>query len=278
MKKKTPPQENTEKEKKKVMENLAEMLKSPTTEETPVVTSEAELSVNVPPPELPQQPQSSVQINQQSELVVPLINLYTWFFKNSSRLQNVIITCPVLNEVQRTQYNYDPRKNLVLFVKRDGLTDAKQNLDLVLWKKPESYTMVDLDPLTMNVFEEGMEASFNVNTRIVMYAHTVKTGLYLFSCVNSNGLHIPYDMQKIKKNSSEFTVPGIPTTVDVDVKLAQPCSLDTLKILYPPFKKEENIVTNLDAVKFLQSKREKTVDNNHLMLIHKTISSIVFGG
>ena len=267
---------NKKKEKEKTnMENLAQMLKdTPVTQEVkPEGTSE--LSVNEQPASLPVVDVTPIQ-QTQNEVVIPLINMYTWFLKNSNHIPNVILTCPLLSETQRAQFNYDPRKNLTLFVKRNDVTDGKHNLDLVIWKKPEQYTMVDLEPQNVSVFEEGMEVSYRVNEQVSIFTYTVKTGLYIFTCVNSNGLQIPFDMQKVKKGSGDFRIPELPG-INIDSKLAENCSIDSLVILYPPFKKETDVVTNFDAVKLLQSKREKTVDNNHLMQINKTISAIIFG-
>jgi len=271
------PSINKKEKEKTNMENLAQMLKDATitTESEAKPEGTSELSINEQPALLPVV-EVTIEHQQQNEHVIPLISMYTWFLKNANHIPNVILTCPLLSETQRSQFNYDPRKNLTLFVKRNDVTDGKYNLDLVIWKKPEQYSMVDLEPQTLNVFEEGMEASYIVNQNTIIYAYTVKTGLYIFTCVISNGLHIPYDMQKVKKGSGDFKIPNVPE-INVETKLAQNCSIDSLVILYPPFKKETEIVTNFDAVKMLQSKREKTVDNNHLMLINKTISSIIFG-
>jgi len=198
---------------------------------------------------------------------IGVISLYDWFEKNKENFSNI-------SRVKVEAKGINTKSNLVFAVLKGKDKNGNIERELYTFKGADTFRVLDLPGIGMNIFNNGFKIIYGYNKSIVIKAYGIKTGLMISYCLNVEGKFIPYSNTKLKKKDSgiELVEPNIP---EISKRLAQPADLESVILLYKQLGKANyNIQTNMNLLDWFIEREKSVVDINHFLLIDKVLTYV----
>lgn len=246
--------ETINKENKRTMNDLSEMVKNGRTEE-PVVFSEGNIDV----------PQVDVNAEQevQDPSVINIICLGDWIDSNISNFPNIRKPTVSISGV-------DPAEQILLTIPVPNDTEGVEKRKLVVFDDTHLMPVLDKPAIDMQIYNNGFRVIYDLGNGIFVKSYGVRTGLISVFCNDINDQLIPYEIVRAKKRDTEI---GIVTNdaAAVAQKMSEALDFEALQLRYKQSSKAEDVTTNLDAITWLLDRQATIEDINHHLQIDNVI-------
>ena len=248
-------------------DNLAEMIQNENVQGQ--TFNEEDLAIPEAQPEDAPPIEEAVAVEETEEEGVNVTPLCDWFEGNSDRFDNV---GPVKVDIR----GVDPRRTLIIAanIKDSLLEDGSQERGLFVYNNADSYQVLDLPGLEMDIFNNGLKIiyDYNVEENIYLKTYGIKSGLSVVFCNMVDNMLIPYNVTRFKKKDKNLPIVVNPNVANISTRLDENVDTEKLQILYKSIEKSiENIVTVRDAVSWFLEKQKEVYDINHLLKIDNII-------
>lgn len=251
-------------------ENLSELVQQE--QEQPLVFSEEDLNLPDETEAQASTPEEEEEVQAAEEVQVEAVGIVTlgdWFAENSENFDNI-------NRVEVSIRGVDSQANLIMAVKDGtGETDEAGEDKRVLrtFDNAQIQPIIDLKGVDMQVYNNnnGFRAICEYVDGIYIKCYGVRNGMIAVFCNNIDGLLVPYNVTKVKKNDDSVEVVRR-NPAEVEVKLAEQANLEDLQLRYKQSSKAvDDISTNRDAVAWMLERQNEIYDINHHLQIDNVI-------
>lgn len=246
-------------------ENLSELVQQE--QEEPPVFSETDLDLPEDETEAkPVEEEEAVAEEPQAE-AIGITTLGDWFEPNLPNFDNI-------NQVKVSIRGVDPEATLIMAIK-DGSGEADDTGEakrvLRTFDNANIQPVLDLKGVDMQVYNNGFRVICEYQDNIYIKCYGVRNGMIAVFCNNINGMLVPYNVTKVKKND-DFVNVTRRNAAEVAVKLAEQANLEDLQLRYKQSSKAvDDITTNQDAVGWMLSRQDEIYDINHHLQIDNVI-------
>ena len=246
-------------------ENLSELVQQE--QEEPMVFSETDL--DLPEDTLTQATpeEEEAPVEEPQAEAIGITTLGEWFEPNLPNFDNI-------NQVKVSIRGVDPEATLIMAIKDgSGEVDDAGEYKRVLrtFDNANIQPILNLKGVDMQVYNNGFRAICEYVDNIYIKCYGVRNGMIAVFCNNINGILVPYNVTKVKKNDDSVLVVRR-NAAEMEVKLAEQANLEDLQLRYKQSSKAvENISTNMTAVQWLLNRQETIYDINHHLQIDNVI-------
>lgn len=196
-----------------------------------------------------------------------------WFSKHVDNFEDI-------NELE---FNIEgiPEKEMVLLtvpVGNDKLVNNVPQRRLEVIRNADSYMVFDKEPESIFFFTNGLfEITYDLGDNQYIISYAAKSGLLNFYAVKKDDIIIPiFMMPKLKRRDLSFNVYKFNNDILNDDILNKDIDINLLVYHYKQASKiQDEVKTNLDAIKWAISRKNEMIDLNHWIIIDKLIISIL---
>jgi len=245
-------------------DNLNEMIQeTPADEGAQFVPENLELAEDPSDEVAPIEPEAT--INE-----IAIVTLGGWFEKYGAGFTN-------LHQVRVAIRGVDPLENLLISIddpEGAELADGQRKRSLKLFDDALIQPVLDLEPSSMQIYNNGFRVIYPINDDIFIKMYGVKTGLIAMFCYAiGNGL-LPYAKFVAKKRVETIEI----QTGDIESyrqQWTQPIDLETMHLLYRQSVKSDAFATKGAAINWLLDRQDGITDINHHLEIDKVIMTLL---
>lgn len=208
---------------------------------------------------------SSTIVKENKDVVkIPLTNFYDWYEKHSKSILNL---CRVTTNVS----NVNSKDSIIFKVQKVG---KSEEMELVSFYNPSLRPILDLPPVWLKIFKnDTFESLHQYNEEIYIKSYGVKAGLIIVFCAVVDGKLIPYEKNKVKKNSDTVDLvgnTGISNLIKEKMKL--PLDFEAVQLLYTQaIKSKDELTSKQNLVEWFDKKEKEILDINHLLKIDNVL-------
>lgn len=211
-----------------------------------------------------------IQETSANENIISIISLKEWIEKHWDKFSNI-------HQVQAAIRNVDPNKHLILsYDDPEGkeITPGNKERYLKLYTDASSKPVLDLEPVDMQIYNNGFRVIYSLNETDFVKMYGVKTSLFAIFCYSIDGGLVPFSktVAKRKDNTIEIKQDNIDGYIE---EMKRPINMENLKLLYKQCSKVDPFETKGQAVNWLLSRQDSIKDINHHLEIDNTIMTIL---
>jgi len=255
-------------------DNLSQMVKDTT---PPEVNMFSESDLDIPAEEEIQAEAAAEEATVDTVEEVPAANvisiapLSSWFEAHCDEISNI-------NQVKVSIRGVDGDKTLIMAVKDDETqeSDGNEKRTLRVFDNADTLPVLNLDPLAMNVYNNGFRITYQISEEMFVKTYGVRTGLICTFCNVINGKLIPYVVVRTKKKDTELEMIPSNELSTITAKLQQDADLESLQLLYKQAAKAtDDLTTNQSVIDWLLERQDSVTDINHHLQIDNVIINIL---
>jgi len=198
--------------------------------------------------------------------VIPVTTLISWFNTYDKKVRGVKRPKVQINTI-------DQNEQLILTY---PVSENKRKL--VVIDDADKIIVLNLPPLGFKVHTNGFMIVYDkIVSDIYIKSYYMKNIFVCTFCFREGNLLVPFHIVKGKKNRRNLTIDEeeIKKKELCMAKLRDNLDMESLVLLYKPAKRAQDLKTNLDAVKWLVEKQQKTREIYHLIQIDDVIINLL---
>lgn len=212
---------------------------------------------------------TQTETNQANDSI-SVVSLGSWFEQNGSNFQDI-------RQVKLQVNGVDPKEDLVLTIPHESGAVLEGDIPkrrLIKIDDANVIPVLDLPGIDMKVYNNGFRIINQYNDTTYLKCYGVKTGLIVVFCAAVHGHLLPFLKTKVGKKAADLEVQF--PEINLAEKATQNLDKENLILLYRQATGDtDDLVTNLDAVRYLSEKQDSIRDINHHIQIDNALIEIL---
>ena len=153
----------------------------------------------------------------------------------------------------------------------------EENRKLVVLNDADVTPVLDLKPVEMAIFNNGFRIIYDNIDGTVIKGYSSRTGFVSTICFQIENLIVPFQIVKTHKNDTAISYEiDQKQKEQIQVKLQHQLDKEVLILLYKQSKKDvEDLITNYDAIRWLQDRQNSVRDLYHHLQIENVVIELL---
>lgn len=201
-----------------------------------------------------------------TENMINITNLSTWI--RTQIFEHLRLPTVTLQGI-------NPDKQLIV-ISIDESKEVDDQRKIFIFDSADKISVLDLPASDMQVCQNTFKIIYRMEEEgIAIKSYRIRQGLTNIFCKIVDGLLIPYDIVRLKKNDTGILeLPLSPNIEDMRTKLAANANFENYKILYKQLKDTDDMETNKDVLNWFLDRQIGITDVNHHIQIDNVIIEI----